>query len=294
MKVAFIINSTRKLSKFATKVIALVDDSTELQGESYYTQSTKHAIEIANQIAFDTDLIVAVGGDGTCHEVINGIGLNQLSKIKLAVIPIGSGNDFSGQLFIKSPEEFLSKILNNSFQLVDIGIVKTESKKTLFLNVADIGFGAKVVELLNRQRNRGLGGKASYAIAILRTFFLHKKAYIELTGDDFEFKGKFLMVAFCNGSTFGHGLVINPDAKINNNKLNITVIGNVSVFAYLLNLNRLKKGVRINHPQVHYFETINTNIKINGEKQWMEADGELLGANVNAISIQPNAIELLN
>lgn len=293
MNVSFIINSARKLTVFAKDVIALVEASDELQGNYYYTDSPKHAIQIANEILSSADLIVAVGGDGTCNEVINGIGLKGLTKTKFAVIPTGSGNDFSSLLALKTPAEFIEKILNDSFDFIDIGIVALKSKKSLFVNVADIGFGAKVVELLNRQRSKGLGGKTSYAIAILRTFFLHKKAHIEIQGDDFHFKGKFLMLAFCNGSTFGYGLVINPFAKINSGKLNLTIIGDVSIFTYLLNLNRLKKGIRINHPQVHYFETKHASVTINGEKQWIEGDGELLGSDVTAVYVKQKAIQLL-
>jgi YegS/Rv2252/BmrU family lipid kinase len=293
MNVSFIINSTRKLSAFAKAVMALVEDSDDLQGKTYYTMSPKHAIDIAQEIAANSDLIVAVGGDGTCNEVINGIQLAKATQTKFAVIPNGTGNDFSVSLSIKTPQEFISKIRNKSFEPIDIGIVVVDSKKSYFVNVADIGFGAKVIELLNRQRAKGVGGKLSYAIAILRTFFLHKKAHIEIKSNDFEFKGKFLMVAFCNGSTFGHGLVINPHAKINSNQLNLTVIGDVSLVTYLLNLNRLKKGVPINHPKIHYYETENTSIKIVGKKQWVEGDGELLGSDVRSVYIKPNAIELL-
>tara|TARA_B110000037_G_scaffold33143_2_gene40030 strand:- start:12730 stop:12930 length:201 start_codon:yes stop_codon:yes gene_type:complete len=64
MNVSFIINSTRKLSVFAKEVIALVAESDELQGKTYYTKSPKHAIEIAREIASNSDLIFAVGGDG--------------------------------------------------------------------------------------------------------------------------------------------------------------------------------------------------------------------------------------
>ncbi|NOQ75141.1 MAG: YegS/Rv2252/BmrU family lipid kinase [Crocinitomix sp.] len=278
---------------YQKEVIALVAESDELQGKTYHTKSPKHAIEIAKEVASKSDLIIAVGGDGTCNEVINGIELAKASKTKFAVIPNGTGNDFSVSLSIKTPQEFISKIRNKSFKPIDIGIVEVNSKKISFVNVADIGFGAKVVEVLNRQRTKGLGGKVSYALAILRTFFLHKKAHIEIKGNDFEFKGKFLMVAFCNGSTFGHGLVINPHAKINSNQLNLTIIGDVSIVTYLLNLNRLKKGIPINHPKIHYYETENTSIKIVGEKQWVEGDGELLGSDVKAVYIKPNAIELL-
>lgn len=293
MRVSFIINSTRKLSSFAEDVIALVEESNELQGSYHYTNGPKHAVDIANEQAAVVDLIVAVGGDGTCNEVINGIELAKMSKTKFAVIPTGSGNDFSGLFSVKTPQEFVSKILNRSFDFIDLGIVELDTKKSTFVNVADIGFGAKVVEILNRQRAKGLGGKASYAIAILRTFFLHKKAYIEIQSADFEFKGKFLMVAFCNGSTFGHGLVINPQAKVNSGKLHLTIIGDVSIITYLLNLNRLKKGIPINHPKVHYFDTEKASIKVNGVKQWVEGDGELLGADVNLVYVKPNAIELL-
>ncbi|MDX1351135.1 MAG: diacylglycerol kinase family lipid kinase [Putridiphycobacter sp.] len=293
MRLSFIINNTKGLSKMARDVMTLVEDSSDLEGNYLYTNGPKHAISLAYEEASKADVIIAVGGDGTCNEVINGLGKYKGAMPKFAVIPTGSGNDFFSVLPTLTPEEFISRILNNSFQVIDLGKVGFKNKDAYFLNVADIGFGAKVVELLNKQRKKGLGGKLSYVIAILRTFFLHKKAHIEIQGDNFEFKGKFLMVAFCNGSTFGHGLVINPDARIDSNKLNLTVIGDVSIFAYILNLSRLKKGGHINHSKVHYFETESATIKIIGEKQWMEGDGEILGANTHTVSILANAIKLI-
>lgn len=293
MNIAFIINSTRKLSKFAKEVLALVEASTVLNGKLYYTTYAKHAESIAKEIIGTFDVLVAIGGDGTFNEVINGLNAVNNKAVKFAIIPNGTGNDFSKMISIKSPNDFLTKIMNDSFQKIDLGMVDLKEKKKLFINIADIGFGAKVVEVLNRQRAKGFGGKMSYAIAILKTFILHKKAHIEIQSKEFTYKGKFLMVAFCNGSTFGHGLVIHPNAKINDGKLGVTIIGDVSLISYLLNLKSLKKGRPIKHDKVHYFETEKANLKIDGFKQWIEGDGELFGSDVNTISIMPNAIKLL-
>ena len=134
----------------------------------------------------------------------------------------------------------------------------------------------------------------SYSLAIIRAFFAYRKPHIKIVGDDFEFEGKVLMIAFCNGRTFGYGLTINPDADLRNGKLNITVIGNVSLFTYLRKLGALKKGNKIIHPEAHYFESKSIEISKIESNVWTEGDGELFGTNLKRVSILPSRIKLIS
>ena len=273
--------------------MSLAKAAPNLQVKIVKTKYEKHAIEIAKKEADIADVLVAVGGDGTCNEVLQGIRMSGNHDVCLAIIPNGTGNDFFKMLTPLSEKAFIDKLVERQPKRIDIGMTSFQSKTAPFLNIADLGFGAKVVEIMNKQRRLGIGGKLSYAMAILRSFFIYKKSQILIKGDDFEYNGKVLMVAFCNGSTFGHGIVINPDATLDNGNLCLTVIGDVSLITYIRKLSKLKQGIKITHPKIHYFKSTNTRIIESDMTQVVEGDGELLGKSVAEIYVLKSALNII-
>jgi YegS/Rv2252/BmrU family lipid kinase len=235
------------------------------------------------------DFVIAAGGDGTAHEVVNGIAG---SDVIFGIIPCGTGNDFMRSTSPFSIEQFTEAILQSLNTPIDLGRIDFENSHIYFLNIADIGFGAEVVSTMDRQRQKGIKGKFSYSLAILRTFFTYRKTLLEVQSDDFHFNSEVLMIAFCNGKALGHGLTIHPDADIQDGKLAVTKIGDVSLLTYLRNLPKLKKGTLINHREVDYWKTNKVNINSNSSFH-IEADGELYMKSVQAVSIQPKAINFL-
>lgn len=292
--VSFIVNSTRKQSSYFEEVLSLAQKSPKLEVTICNTKHAKHAEEIAFQQSSCSDVIIAVGGDGTCHEVVQGIVNSGNKELIFGIIPNGTGNDFFKMLTLESPNEILSRLETKAYSKIDIGQINFKSSQSVFLNIADVGFGVKVVELMNKQRLKGITGKLSYASAIVRAFFTFKKIPLSVSGDNFDHKGKVLMAVFCNGSTFGHGIVINPKANITSNKLEVTIIGNVSLLTYLKYLGALKRGELINHPEIHYYQTSTIQINELNPEELIEADGEILGKSIQAIGIGQSQINLLN
>ncbi len=295
VRVAFIINGSKKLTVQVQEILKLSEEHPEIEAVNILTKIPKEAIEEAKLCVHQLfDVIVAVGGDGTMNEVLNGImPLNKTVVPILAILPNGTGNDFvkSAKMKFKSVD-FLNAILEKRSTPIDVGKINTMGITHYFLNIADVGFGGKVVEILNKQR-KFLKGKTSYSIAILRTFFGFKKPTLSIKTDNFEFQGKILMVAICNGSVFGNGLTINPYAKINDGTLNITLLGKVSLFDYIKNLAKLKKGLPIQHPEAHYLETKSIEIKVIKGKASSEMDGEYVDAGDQLISIVKGGIRML-
>jgi len=294
VKVLFIINRKRKLQQHALDLLNLAEKSPMLQVEKRFTDYAGHATEIAQLNAKIHDVLVAIGGDGTAHEVLNGICKSGNKSISFGIIPNGTGNDFARMLKPFNSADFLKQLEQKRSQKIDIGEVKQKTKTDYFLNIADIGFGAKVVDVMHRQRLMGIQGKFSYTLSILRTFFIFKKTNLIIEGENFKYQGKPLMVAFCNGSAFGHGLVIHPEAKINNGYLGITVIGNVSILTYLKKLKDLKNGKKIKHSEVNYFNTRSVLIKRSNNNVLVEGDGELLGNSLIRVSILKAHLNLIN
>jgi YegS/Rv2252/BmrU family lipid kinase len=294
IKAVFIINSKQKKSNYVSKVISLTEKSLIIDLNICYTEYEKHAKLLAEKMSHKSDIIIAVGGDGTCNEVVNGIYNSGNKNIILGILPNGTGNDFSRMLNVLSPHEFVKKLELKDFIKIDIGEIVFQQSKSVFINIADIGFGVKVVELMNKQRLVGVKGKFSYATAIIRAFFSYKKIPISISGDHFNYSGNILMVAFCNGNTFGNGIVINPFANITDGKLDLTVIGNVSLITYLKHLGKLKKGEKINHPEVKYYHTKTIKINSINPQQKIEADGELFGNSIKEINLLKGRICLIN
>jgi diacylglycerol kinase (ATP) len=293
-KIAFIINGARKLSDKVKQTISQCENHSAIESHSFVTKGPKEAILFARQACLNSfDALIAVGGDGTINEVVNGIMESKSTTITLAILANGTGNDFlRGTNFLLNHDSFIDALLANEIQSVDVGKIESSIGISYFMNIADIGFGGKVVEILDEQR-RFLGGKTSYGLAILRAFIGYRRPLLKIVTPDFNFEGSILMVAICNGTIFGDGLTINPYAKINDGKLNITLLGKVSLLDYIKNLKNLKSGKRINHKEAIYFETEKIAITVVEGTAISEVDGEYLASGNLSISVLPNAISLL-
>lgn len=293
IQVGIIINDTCKLQQDAVRVLQLIDDSLYIKAEIRRTEYPKHATEIAEEWANEKQIIVAIGGDGTCNEVLNGWHKAGEAFCAIGIVPNGTGNDFQTMLPDFDPENFVRNLEILNVHQVDYGVAETDQDSFAFLNISDLGFGAKVVQLLNRQRKAGIRGKMSYNIAILRTFFVFRKRHIHLSIDGNEWHGKVLMIAFCNGSTFGHGLTIHPGMEINNGQLGVTIVGDVSLLTYVSKLRDLKKGRKIRHAQLHYLNAKVIEFDPNSQPKIMEFDGELMEKSVRRIAVVPNGLAII-
>ncbi len=293
MKVCLIINASRKLSNLTKETISLLDKSAELEVEQYFTSGPKAAIELAKTHSLTSDIIIAIGGDGTCNEVVNGIQLSNRTNIVFGIIPNGTGNDFQRNLGLFNPHHFVNSILNNSFKKIDLCRVIDGQNTTYALNIAGAGFDGFVVHKLNRQRQYGFGGKLSYSWAIVRSFFSFKKPLVHITSDDQSFDKKVLMIAVCNGTTFGHGMTIHPGAKIDDGLLSVAMFCDVSFTDYVKNLAKLKKGKWIQHPEVYYLNTSQFELKVKDGVLYREVDGELNGDGSVKFQVKPKALNLL-
>jgi diacylglycerol kinase (ATP) len=294
IKIALIINGAQKLKREAKKLIHYCDEHHQIDSTIYVTKETKEATTIAYNAAKEyPHAIIAIGGDGTINEILNGIMKFEGPKPFLGIIPNGTGNDFVRSAKLKlSSADFISALLTSKTQEIDVLKISTEHLMKYFINIADIGFGGKVVEIMNKQR-KFLKGHFAYNLAILTGFLTFRRPIITIKTADFFYKGSVLMAAICNGSIFASGITINCFAKLDDNKINITLFGKLTVFHYLYYLPRILRGKPINHQQVTYLETEYVEIEQSGEKGFAEIDGELLEGKLFKIMILPKAIKLL-
>lgn len=294
-RIIFIINGTKKHNKKLTDVLSFFSNSTFFSKvETCITQYKGHAEKIAKESTSNFDYIIAVGGDGTLHEVINGININ--SNIKVGLLPYGTANDFArGQNLQFNAQYLFNLIKNESYKTIDIGIVSGSANSSLnrrFINIADIGLGGFVTQEMLKNDNKFLSGKIKYALAILKGMIYYSKPEVIVEGD-YKFKGKVLTLAICNSSFFGYGLCIAPEANIHDEKLNITCIGNVTLIDYFKNLGKIKRGLLISHPKIDYSFIQNIKVLHTNKPCPIEVDGEFIGHTPVEIKILPKALKFL-
>ncbi len=294
-KVVAIVNGSKKLRAVVKETFAFFEKNPDFQLEIQYSKYDKHASILAGEAqTAKAEIVVVAGGDGTFHEVINGFDYSEPIP-KLILIAAGTGNDFllgkKQQFSVEKMSDFLQ---NGIWEKNDLIQIQTDNQTHYSLNIADIGFGGYVIHLLNKQRKIKITGKFSYALAILRAFITFKIPVLRYQFGETKKEGKHLMIAICNGSVFGNGLTINPEAKSTDGVLQITTIGNVSVIDYLKQLPKLKSATKIVHPEVDYHFCEKGRIDVVSGKAYLEADGEIIeiGKRVD-FEIMKNAVEIM-
>ncbi|MEJ2112895.1 MAG: diacylglycerol kinase family lipid kinase [Flavobacteriaceae bacterium] len=295
-RILFIVNGAKKQHKKLKTVLDFFSDQDFFDDvEIILTKCSGHAITIAKENNSKFDYIIAVGGDGTLNEVVNGIDFS--SNVIIGLLPYGTGNDFSRGQGLKFDAHFLFNLIkNDSYKNIDIGVVTSLKNATsinrYFINIADIGLGGFVTQTILKHKTRLLSGKVKYALAILQGMIQYTKPEISVEGD-FKFTGKLLTLAVCNGQFFGYGLCIAPKANIQDNQLNITCIGNVSLIDYFKNLGKIKRGEVIDHPEVNYTTINKIHVYHNNMPCPIEIDGEFIGYTPVRIEILPKKLKFL-
>jgi diacylglycerol kinase (ATP) len=299
MRIAIILNGiSRNKKKFYADFYPLLTKKFEV--EVFETQSENHAIELAaNATKNEFDVILSAGGDGTLHQVINGI-LNSQNNTRLptvGIIPLGTGNDFARTCGIKSDVNQLIQLLEkNKAEPIDIGLVNCVDEKgkaaaRYFINACSLGMGPEVVKRLKKS-DRSLGPSLTYLKAITSTFFTHQPQEISAKSNSWEWKGKARVLAVANGKSFGNALYIAPDANTNDGQFNIFVAGDLPLWKFLLYLQTIKSGKKLTDPKITYGKV--TALELTAlESCAIEAEGEAIGFLPAKITLQPSRISFL-
>jgi diacylglycerol kinase (ATP) len=305
MKIAFIVkgNCGQKQSFYRALARHETEDALA-QAQSFETEHAGHAAQLAVQHGSDVDVLVAVGGDGTLNEVVNAcLAASKqdpgYSLPAFAVLAYGTANDFvkTGELD-GSLEQLLQLLRQQSLRLIDVGRVSCtgEDGATVaryFVNVADVGLGAAAVQRLTTRR-RYLGAKLSYLMAIVSAFFGYRKIELSVVTDTgLQWCGVVLALVASNGRFFGSGLEIAPNAELGDGKLDVALVGDVSLRDFVSRLGDLRSGNIIDHPEVSYYQARRIDVAGIDDECALEVDGEYVGNTPAMIEILPAAITFL-
>ncbi|HEX6269300.1 MAG TPA: diacylglycerol kinase family protein [Anaerolineales bacterium] len=259
-----------------------------------------HGIELAKQAGEQGyDMVVAMGGDGTVHEVVNG--LMQIHEDKrpiLGVVPVGSGNDFAHGIGIpRKSDEALLHALAGEPSTVDLGLMTDENgRKEYFDNTLGIGFGAVVT--IRAHRLPLLRGFIMYLTSVIQTIILdHNPITMQIETDDQRWEQSVIYLVLCNGPREGGGFLIAPEARIDDGILNYAMITNVSRPMMFRIVPEVMKGTHGRFKQVRMGTCKRFTLSAN-RSLYIHADGEIYsgpGTDLRGVSFEilPNALSVV-
>ncbi|MEM4314416.1 MAG: diacylglycerol kinase family lipid kinase [Thermoplasmata archaeon] len=290
MKIFFIINpiagNGKALEEWEKNKIKIFKNFGEQNYE--FTKYPGHAIEISKKISNeDFDLIVSVGGDGTLNEVVNGL-VN--SNKTIVILPFGTGSDFGKTIGIRNLDDFLIAVKNGKKIKVDIGNVyfTEQSFSRYFINILEIGFGAEVMNYVNKHKSLG---KYSFILGIISTLSKMKKFDLNIQLNTLKKTFSTIEVIVANGKYFGGGMLASPDSKIDDGFLNLHILKSFSKLTSVIRLRNLISGEYIK--KGYSYDFISNEIFVENSGILVEMDGDVIGKTPIKITILEKKIEFL-
>jgi diacylglycerol kinase (ATP) len=297
-RIAFFIHGLlAKPEKFKQQVLTVFDAKkvgffqTDSQGIS-----DELIAEATNQKA---NYFIAVGGDGTLNALVNALMRQaETARVALGVLPYGTGNDFARFLRISKDLKALKlAIQSQSILTVDVGLMQFVNHEghmaqRYFINIADVGLGGLVSSYVS-QSKRKWGAELTYLKAIVRGFINYRHVEVHLRTPEFSWKGPVMAVVWANGRFFGNGLCVAPEAKLDDAKAEMIIIGAVSLWDYLKNVINLKRGIKIKHTDVHYHQCSECELT-SAQPMPIDMDGESIGFGPLRMQILANQLQIID
>ncbi len=265
----FIVNPKAKNGK-AEKFIAIIENfmtERKLDFAIHTTSAPKEAIAIAKRLSDSgATNIVAVGGDGTVHEVLNGM---DCEKVNLGIIPCGSGNDFVVAANIPlNPQEALENLVNSTPKATDYMVCDGVKG----INI--IGTGIDVDILKRCKKSKILRGKMQYVYSLVISLIKFKFYKFRIHRENGKEDKEALIACVGNGSQFGGGIRMCPGAEIDDGKLDFVIAGKLKKIKIPYSFVKLMKGKILE--QDFASKELVENVKIDFDSPvTVQIDGEL-------------------
>lgn len=269
--------------------------------ECVFTEFPSHAISLAMDAIYNGHRkLVAVGGDGTVHEVVNGICQQTrvpTSEIHFAVIPMGTGNDWARMY--KIPTHFkkaIDLLVSPTFFVQDVGkVVFSKNGKRherFFNNEVSVAFAPYIVQQSGDSSKSGLKGQLFYFWGIFLHLWSFKNKALQMKSGTFTKEGIAILGVAAIGKYSGGGMQLTPKAIPNDGQFDFSFVGNLSPIQVLLNILKLFNGKIYNHPLG--FHGRGTHLSLTGDPDTLiEADGELLGELPAQLELIPSALTVV-
>jgi diacylglycerol kinase (ATP) len=251
---------------------------------------------VAQAVANGAERIVAVGGDGTLNEVANGLLALPGEPPELAVIPFGTGMDFARSHGIPRKLEAAIEVARDGRTVtIDAGRVSFRAwdgsdAEAYFANIASAGMSGAVARQAN-QTSKALGGRISFFAALVRVFARWKNTELEVDAGGERRSGKMTNLIVANGRYQGGGMLIAPEALVDDGLFDVLVIGDITKRDFVLNVGKIYRGTHLSHPKIELLRSASVSVDA-AVPVPIELDGEQPGTTPARFEVVPAALRL--
>ncbi|MGI8563249.1 MAG: diacylglycerol/lipid kinase family protein [Candidatus Dormibacter sp.] len=267
------------------------------------TDRRGHATEIARgAVREGRRVVVAAGGDGTINEVANGFfeGTEPVGgRTCLGVLPMGTGGDFRRSFgFPTDPEAAAAMLKRGRCRPIDVGRVRCTTAAGLpvsraFVNIADAGIGAEVVERVERS-GRLAGGEATFLMASVATGLRWRNKAMRAIVDGREHALVAQQVVVANCRYYGGGMLIAPGARPDDGRLDVIFIGDLTVLEAARAVRQFRRGTHLERGGAKIWRVLAEEIQLSApETVRLDVDGELPGQLPAKFDVLPHALDLV-
>ncbi|MGJ8759061.1 MAG: diacylglycerol/lipid kinase family protein [Polaribacter sp.] len=288
------ISGNRNFSKQWKEIQQLLNNK-KIDFSFAFTKFSKHEIELVDtaiQQGFRN--IISIGGDGTLHNVVNGIMTQRYAKtsdITIAVIPQGTGNDWIKTYNIpNSVKKAIEIIHKKNIILQDIGVIETDNRTVFFNNVAGLGYDGYIVNKLKTLKSFG---SLAYILSGIAGLLLYKKTVFKIIFDDKILETNCLMTVFGICKFSGGGMQFTKNVNSTDGLLDITIAKNLTILDLILNLPKLYSGKIVDHKKLETYKTKAIRVVPKTAKPFIQADGEIIGTGEVHVKIIEKAINFV-
>ena len=272
-----------------------------------HTKASGEATQLTREALLDgAEQIVAIGGDGTINEVVNGFfstsGASISSQATLGIIPFGTGGDFRRSLHIPADiDRAAQNIVSGKQQTIDLGKVEYdtgngETHSRWFANIASFGISGVVDRYVNRSSKR-LGGRISFLLATARASFTYQNQRVRLVFDNDPSSAVDITmntVAIANGCYFGGGMHIAPKALLDDGLFDIVALGDLNWKDLVTSGIRVYHGTHLDLAKVTYRRAQTLRAEpIDRHPVELDVDGEAPGILPATFSLVPKALKVI-
>ena len=264
----------------------------QINFESFITEYPSHARERINICNLDDiDNIIVLGGDGTMHEVINGmLNRNDNINIPIGLIPTGSGNSIVHDRGDSDVETNLDKILRRNISKIDL--LKIHTPKQIFYSINLMGWGMVNDIAILAEKMRWLGFQR-YNIASLIEIMKSKERQSKLVINNENISNDYSFILCCNTIHTGKGMKIAPKAKVDDGLMDVITVKKTTRTKLFRLFPKIFSGKHIADPIVNYHQASTLSIKPKIDTGLI-IDGEIMGNTPCTINILPEKIDIFN
>ena len=284
-------HSGKKESRKVLDVVVPIFKSNNIELSITRTEFPGHAKELT--AALDLDIyhaLLVVGGDGTFHEVVNGL-LNRTDGriLPIGLIPAGSGNSVMHDLDLINPAKAAEAIVAGNTRFIDVAQVQMNHLLTYSINL--IGWGL-VTDVGKRSETFRWLGPSRYTVSSIIEILLRKTRKARLVIDQETIVGQFSFIAACNSVHVGKGMKMAPSAELSDGLIDLVIVeGDITRRRLISVLPKLFDGTHVDEPEVTYYQASSFSLYPETE-DILNIDGELLGTTPIDVKVLKQAIEI--